>query len=63
MVAAISGIGLVLGALGLLQGFRPRGDRAVKRADWIDIAVAITVTSGFTFGVMLIVVGIANLLL
>ena len=60
MTAAIGGVGLLLASLALLRQFRPREGQRVERAEWIDITVAISVTSGLTFGVLLIVVGLAS---
>jgi hypothetical protein len=60
MTAAFGGVGLLVAALALLRQFRPRDGQVVNRSEWIDITVAISVTSGLTFGVMLIVVGISG---
>ena len=56
----IGGIIFLVVAVGVLQLFRPRAGQTVKRPEWVDIAIAIAVTSGLTFGVMLITVGVAS---
>jgi hypothetical protein len=59
-MAAIGGVGIVVAALALLYQFRPSDGQAPKRPEWIDVTIVIAVTSGITFGVMLIVVGLAG---
>jgi hypothetical protein len=56
----IGGIIFLVAAVGVLRLFRPRGDQPVTRPEWVDIAIAIAVTTGLTFGVMLITVGVAS---
>jgi hypothetical protein len=56
----IGGITFLVAAVGVLRLFRPRGDRPVTRPEWVDIALAIAVTTGLTFGVMLITIGVAS---
>jgi hypothetical protein len=59
---ALAGVGILVAGVALLQAFRPAPGQTVQRAEWIDVSVAITVTTALACGAMLAAAGIAGFL-
>jgi hypothetical protein len=59
----LAGVAMLVAAIGLLWAFRPTPGQNVARAEWIEISVAITVTTGIAVGLMLPIGEIGALLL
>lgn len=60
MISAISGFGLMAGAVALLQYYRPRGGQENKEtaAPKYETLIAILITSGLALGLAMILAGL-----
>jgi hypothetical protein len=58
---ALTGAGILAGAIAMLQGMRPREGHVVARSEWIEATAAIVITAGVGLGVTMLLSGLAQL--
>jgi hypothetical protein len=61
MLMAISGIGMLVGSIALLQHFRVRDGEVATLSEGVETTLAIVLTAGFGGGIICAVAGLASL--